>query len=355
MGGRLIDAFHGDPEGIDDHFPEDWIGSTVRAHNPGREDLVEGYTMVRSPIDVNQIITLKDLLSIDAVGYLGAFHVSRFGNEPGVLIKLLDSSLRLPIQAHPSKQASKELFHSDYGKTESWYVLDTREINGERPYVMLGFQEHVTPEIWRKIYDTQDIPAMLDSLHKIYVEPGDVLFVRHGIPHGIGPGCFLCEVQEPSDLVYRTELISPTGAVLNEEIVTMGIGVDAMMEQFDYDGVSYEETLRRFKISSSIIESSEGVEVRELLGYDVTDCFCIRRVRISPKHEGSYWPTGFAMAIVLAGVGELRFGTGCMTVRQGDALFLPAGISDICWKNLGDGDFTTILCLPPMLRHPEVC
>ncbi len=347
MGGRLIDAFHGNEEGEDTHFPEDWIGSTVRANNLGRESVIEGYTMIRSSFDPDTTISLKALLEFDAAGYLGASHVLRFGKEPGVLVKLLDSALRLPIQAHPSKETSKKVFHSDYGKTESWYVLATREIEGECPYVLLGFRDGITKEIWRRIYDEQDIPAMLDALHKIPVQPGDVLFVKHGVPHGIGPGCFLCEVQEPSDLVYRTELVSPTGAILNERIVTMGFGVDAMMEEFDYDGASLMDTLGRFKVSPVVLETSTGGDVLELLGNSVTDCFSIRQIRLSPRHHIDYLPSGFCMVIVEKGTCDLQFEKGSLPVSKGDALFLPVGLPGLRWKNDGDEAFSAILCLPP--------
>lgn len=52
----------------------------------------------------------------------------------GVLVKFLDSAERLPIQVHPDKEKAKILFHSGYGKTEAWYILDGRKIHGENPY-----------------------------------------------------------------------------------------------------------------------------------------------------------------------------------------------------------------------------
>ena len=37
LGGRMLDALHGDSNGEDGHFPEEWILSTVAARNAGRE------------------------------------------------------------------------------------------------------------------------------------------------------------------------------------------------------------------------------------------------------------------------------------------------------------------------------
>ena len=45
-GGSMIDKLHGIDNSEDTHFPEEWIMSTVRARNSGREHIVEGLSMV---------------------------------------------------------------------------------------------------------------------------------------------------------------------------------------------------------------------------------------------------------------------------------------------------------------------
>ena len=44
---------------------------------------------------------------------------------------MLDSQERLTIQVQPDKTYAKDILNSSFGKTESWYVLNTREIDGE--------------------------------------------------------------------------------------------------------------------------------------------------------------------------------------------------------------------------------
>lgn len=41
------------------------------------------------------------------------------GGNLGILVKLIDSNERLTIQVHPNNQKAKELFNSEFGKTES--------------------------------------------------------------------------------------------------------------------------------------------------------------------------------------------------------------------------------------------
>ncbi|MCU0857910.1 MAG: hypothetical protein MUC65_05850 [Pontiellaceae bacterium] len=57
-GGKKLDIMEGKVNPQDAHFPEDWIGSTTRAVNKGREDIVEGLSKVT--ID-GETLTLKEL------------------------------------------------------------------------------------------------------------------------------------------------------------------------------------------------------------------------------------------------------------------------------------------------------
>ena len=67
LGGRMLDALHGDSNGEDGHFPEEWILSTVAARNAGREQFPEeGMSHLRGTD-----VTLKSVLESDTEGYLG--------------------------------------------------------------------------------------------------------------------------------------------------------------------------------------------------------------------------------------------------------------------------------------------
>ena len=52
-------------------------------------------------------------------------------------MKLLHSDQRLLVQVHPDKEKSKRYFNLPFGKTETWYVLDTTP--GETTYVWVAF------------------------------------------------------------------------------------------------------------------------------------------------------------------------------------------------------------------------
>ena len=116
LGGRMLDALHGDSNGEDGHFPEEWILSTVAARNAGREQFPEeGMSHLRGTD-----VTLRSVLESDTEGYLG-----KGAAQPtlGVLTKLIDSAERLTLQVHPDKPTALRLFQSQYGKTECWHIL----------------------------------------------------------------------------------------------------------------------------------------------------------------------------------------------------------------------------------------
>jgi len=43
-----------------------------------------------------------------------------------------------------------------------------------------------------------------------------------GVPHAIGSGCFLMEVQEPTDYTMRVEKMTPGGMTMSDELIHQG-------------------------------------------------------------------------------------------------------------------------------------
>ncbi len=93
-------------------------------------------------------------------------------------------------------------FNSEFGKTEAWYILGGREVEGEKPYVLLGFKPGTTREQWKSLFEEQDIQGMLDCLHKVPVQEGDTFLLEGGVPHAIGSGCFMVESRSLRTIRY---------------------------------------------------------------------------------------------------------------------------------------------------------
>ncbi len=69
----------------------------------------------------------------------------------------------------------------------------------------LGFTRDVEAAELDHWMATQDEQAMLDTLHPVDVQAGDVVLVPAGLPHAIGAGIFCLELQEPTDFSVMLE------------------------------------------------------------------------------------------------------------------------------------------------------
>ena len=343
IGGSQIDANHGIEGSQDTQFPEEWIMSIVSARNAGREPIkAEGMSYLEG-----RSVSLKDYITDDPAATLGADHAQKLGATTGVLVKIIDAGERLTIQAHPSKVKAPILFNSPFGKTECWHILGGREINGEKPCIYMGFKEGITRERWKEIFDTQDIPAMLDALHKFPVQPGETYLICGGVPHAIGAGCLLVEIQEPTDYTVRTERITPAGLHIADFQCHQGLGFDKMFDVFEYDELTYEDAYKQWCIPPVTLEETEDYIRREVIGYAQTSCFRMERYDISGS---CVFPESdrFCGLYILSGKGTLTDTDGDHAVSGGDQFFVPA-TSKAFTVTATDAPITLFRCFGPEL------
>lgn len=310
MGGSNIRALHGQADTEDDYFPEEWIMSTVRARNSGREHIVEGQNML-----ADSSMSFAQLIEENPVAMLGQEHYDAYGAQLGVLVKLIDSYERLTVQVHPTREMARKLFNSEFGKTECWHVLGGRTIDGEEPCIYFGFKPGITREYWKDCFDRQDIPAMLDCLHKWKATPGETYFIEGGIPHAIGAGCFLVELQEPTDYTIRVEQTTPKGLAVADFMCHQGLGFERMFDCFTYTGYTREEVEKRWKIPQKgnvIIDSRQ------------TDMFQLNRITVSGETQSLPCGDRFSGIFVLSGEGTLNGKPIC----KGDQYFIPAACAE---------------------------
>lgn len=176
-GTRLRGEYHKTGEGV---IAESWELS-VRA---------DGQTYIDSGEHCGE--SLADVLRADPVGMAG----TRCGIAPfPLLIKLIDAQKDLSVQVHPS-DASACREKGEQGKTEMWYVVD----GAPGAYLLDGFSRQVTADEYAARVADQTLPEVL---RRYDVRPGDVYYLPAGRVHSIGTGCFICEIQQSSDVTYR--------------------------------------------------------------------------------------------------------------------------------------------------------
>ncbi|MFW6153930.1 MAG: class I mannose-6-phosphate isomerase [Planctomycetota bacterium] len=337
-GGAVLDRLAGVAAPADGYFPEDWVGSMTRAINPGREDIVEGIGTART--GDGQLVSMERVFTERPVEAMGDPHVSRYGPQPQLLVKLLDSSMRLQIQAHPSAAWAREHLDSPNGKTEAWYILATRD---PEAWVYFGFQRPPTPEAWKRIVREQDTEAMLACFDRVPVKPGDVLLVAGGVPHAIGPGLLMVEVQEPTDYVVRCEFAH--GSLTSDETAqTMGLGLDAVMDLFDYTPYSADDVHHCFGPRPRRLGDAPGGTETVLLGADQTDRLELRRIETTGENPFPLTlDSRFSILIVLDGTGRVVADQGAIDLGAFSRVFLPAAIESATLQ----GRLTVARCLPP--------
>jgi mannose-6-phosphate isomerase len=349
-GGKLLDKWLGETVEEDGHYPEEWIASTIRSVVNGKET-EKGLSSVEYG---GKEIPLIDLLNAYPEQMLGAEHLRTHGPDTGILFKILDSATRLLVQGHPDRLRAKRIFDSDYGKAEAWYVLDTRVIDGEEPYVLFGFKPGITKRRWRELFEIQDIPGILNCLHRIPVKPGDVFFINGGVPHAMGSGVLFAEIMEPTDLTFRMERYSPDGLKLNDKSLHIGAGFEAMFDCFDYQGCTLREALRRWKRRAFTIAENGNSRIEGLLGDAESVFFGMNRLLV----EGSLTSFNnrkndlsgvgrFSVTAVISGGGLLRTDSGVMTIDAGDKYVIPAGVRSMTWEARDNQRLELIQVFPP--------
>jgi mannose-6-phosphate isomerase len=319
IGGKNIDRLTNREFCEDSHFPELWILSTVQARNANREDIVEGLSTISVE---NQWLSLKEVIETYPKQMLGDLYSGKFGTSMGVLVKIIDAQERLTIQVHPTKPKAREYFNSEYGKTECWHILETRE--GENSCIYMGFKENVTKEQFVSCFEKQDLKTMLSLLHRVPVQKGETYIIRGGIPHAIGAGCTLIEIQEPTDYTLRVEKTTPGGFCIDEKACHLGIGIEKMMDCFSFEGKSLEETLGQCKLGYAPLKEN-GCLRTPLVGYGDTSCFRMEKLYVedtlSLKPDSSFFGL-----YVLEGEGVMHSYQGEESLVPGNQFF----VSPLC-------------------------
>ena len=306
-GGARIAALRG-IETTSDHQPEEWIAATVsRAGEPG-----VGLARTTDG-DV-----LRDLVAADSRSWTG----TRLADgDTGVLVKLLDAGQRLPVHVHPDRAFAALHLDCAYGKTEAWYVLDA----DDRAAVHLGWTEDVDADELARRRDDQDGDWMLDHLHRVEVRPGDGVLVPAGLPHSIGAGVFVAEVQEPTDFSILLEWSVTTSG---RDDSHLGLGFDLAMKAVTHRATSADELDRLVRRAGA---TDEQLGLRSVLPPEAVPFF-----RLDLATGTADVPAGFAAVLVLDGDGELNAGDGATAVKRGDVLAVPAAAGD--WTVRGDAE-----------------
>jgi mannose-6-phosphate isomerase len=310
-GGAAIAALRGDEP--KEFGPEDWVASCTTLHGEQRAGLT---TLPDGTL-------LRDAVAAHPANWLGDAHVRAFGAEPALLVKLLDAGQRLPVHCHPSNEFAAAHYGSRYGKTEAWVIVDAPD----DATVHIGFAEDQAADVVADWVARQDAAAMLAALNPVTVRPGDTVFVPAGLPHAIGAGIFIVELQQPTDLSVTLEW---QGFLDDEEGGHLGIGFDTALGCVDRQGWAH-------RLDQLVRRAPE----KDLLSQP--DFF--RATRLT---DGTTLAASFGVLVVLDGTGVLHTEkAGDVQLHKGATFAIPHATGE----STVDGEVSAVLCLPPTPGH----
>ncbi len=316
-GGKKLDLMEGKAKPEDSHFPEDWIGSTTRAVNEGREHLTEeGLSKVT--VD-DETLTLKALCEKQPNAILGDAHVEKYGPNTQILLKFLDSAVRLHIQCHPTIPFAQKHLNSNSGKTEGYIILGSRD-DVKEPYIYMGFQHPPEKAAFKQMIEQQDSDAILACFEKIPIKPGDVFMVPGGMPHAIGEGVFMIEIMEPTDFAVRIEF-ERGGYVLPEKARFMNRGIDFALSMFNFEPTPVEAIKDRFFCQPRVLETQNKSTEYALIDDRKTPCYSVNRIDVRDCYVKE--ADTFYVGIVSKGSGSIVTGGETHPASEGAKFFVP--------------------------------
>jgi mannose-6-phosphate isomerase len=262
--------------------PEDWVGSVTSRFGlapAGLSSLADGRV-------------LAEAIAADPRWWLGPERT-----DTGVLVKLLDAGQRLPLHVHPDRRFANAHLASPYGKAEAWVIVSAQP----DAYVHLGFTRDVAAEELAGWVAGQQVERMLAATNRIPVAAGDAILCPAGLPHAIGDGILLVEVQEPTDF---SVLLEYEGFDVAEG--HLGLGYDLALQCVDRDAWDPDR-----------VDGLRGTAAR-LLPEAADEFFSARRLRGGDRLE-----QGFSVLVVVAGEGWLTGEQDDLALRRGDTLLVP--------------------------------
>ncbi len=258
---------------------------------------------------------------------LGQEVVKKYSNDFPALVKFFDVQKHMSVQVHPSDKIANLWGETDPGKGEVFVVLETYK--GAESALYLGLKDGVEQGQFEIALKEGD--DLLELMHKVQVERGEVYVLPSGVIHCWTGGTMAVEITEPSDLTYR--------------LYDFGRGRPMHLEKglasIDF-AIQNGPELEKITKSSWQPSNIDGVE-------EIHNGSCLRIERIYlDQHKGAVdIPTDHTFDVLMAigGSVELSSDTGEWEIQlnKGFSILIPAGAGDYTIRNLVGKESSEIL------------
>lgn len=230
-----------------------------------------------------------------------------------LLIKLIDATDRLSVQVHPNDAYAARV-ENDRGKTEMWYIVYADEDAEIICGLADGFDNAAFCEALKN-------GKLMSALKTQKVKAGETYFIPAGLPHAIGKGILIAEIQQNCDLTYRVWDYDRRGAdgSLRELHVDKACDVIRPFDDTEIDAIRY---------SRGIPTSSEAV---------LADCDYFRVEKLDLcQNAHTLSQNGYLRHLLcIAGDGTLEYGGTSYSFSRGASILLPASLQDLTLSGVG--------------------
>lgn len=251
---------------------------------------------------------IEELIEVYMGDITGDSIYEKFGNEFPLLIKFIEAQEDLSVQVHPDNELAKKR-HQAYGKTEMWYILESKKDSK----IYTGFKDGVTKEAYKEAVEKGKIE---DLLNVETVEAGDTFFTPAGRVHAIGAGIVLIEIQQTSDITYR---------IFDWNRKNTGKEKRELHTELALDAIDFKQT------GTNKIRIEPGLNKT----VNLVDCEFFNTNIISfdkPIDKEYYFNDSFVVYICTEGEFLISWDGNSEMVKKGETVLLPAMIKEVTLK-----------------------
>ena len=224
-----------------------------------------------------------------------------------LLVKLIDAADRLSVQVHPDDSYAAYV-ENDRGKTEMWYIVDA----DEDAEIICGLADGIDNAAFVSAFQKGELMSALKTQK---VRAGETYFIPAGLPHAIGKGILIAEIQQNCDLTYRVYDYERRGAdgSLRELHIEKACDVIRPFDEGEIDAIRY---------SRALPASREVV---------LADCQYFRVEKLKIAQNAYTLPqNGYLRHLLcIEGDGEILCDGTPYLFHRGDSILLPASLGDI--------------------------
>ena len=281
-----------------DHIGESWELSAVA----GDQSVISNGFLAGNNIE--------ELIEVYMGDITGDQIYEKFGNEFPLLIKFIEAQQDLSIQVHPDNELARKR-HEAYGKTEMWYILESRK----DAKIYTGFKSGVTKGIYEEALKNNRIE---DIMNVETPEPGNAFFTPAGRVHAIGAGIVLVEIQQTSDITYRIFDWNRKGTGKEKRELHTDLALDAI--DFKQNGKSKITNDPVCNVSSNLVDC---------------EFFNTNILWFNKEIEKEYaLIDSFVVYICIDGEFDICWDGNTEKVIKGETVLLPAMIKEVTLKPL---------------------